>query len=302
MTKMKIGWVGLGTMGTPMVRNLLSNGFSVCVYNRTREKEKELIKLGASAADSLQQLSQICEVVITMVTDDEAVEQVYNSDNGLLAEPTPGTLLIDMSTVSTQISKKLAKDCSDKGVRFLEAKVSGSVKPAEDGQLVIMAGGANEDYQKALPIFEALGKRSFYMGEVGIASAAKLCLNYFLALTMQGLAETVLFAQHLDINTEDMLGLLNESALGSGITRLKSQAILSNDFSQAFALKHIAKDLRLVQKEGMAFPLFNPLLATYQTAFQMGYGEEDAISIIRYLDKMVANLKVHGSFGLHSLQ
>jgi 3-hydroxyisobutyrate dehydrogenase len=290
MAKKKIGWVGLGTMGTPMVRNLLSKGFSVCVYNRTKEKEKELIKLGASAADSLQQLSQICEVVITMVTDDEAVAQIYNSSNGLLADPSSGTLLIDMSTVSTQISKKLAKDCSDKAVRFLEAKVSGSVKPATEGQLVIMAGGAMADYQKALPVFEALGKRSFYMGEVGTASAAKLCLNYFLALTMQGFAETVLFAQHLNIDTEDILNLVNESALGSGITRLKSQAILSNDFSPAFALKHIAKDLRLVQKEGMAFPLFNPLLATYQTAFQMGYGEEDAISIIRFLDKMVAQV------------
>src|SRR5258705_10058160 len=153
MTKIKIGWEGLGTMGTPMVKNLLSKGFPVCVYNRTREKEKELIKLGASSADSLQHLSQVSEVVVTMITDDEAVEQVYNSSDGLLTNPSPGTLLIDMSTVSTQISKKLAKDCNDKGVRFLEAKVSGSVKPAEEGQLVIMAGGKKEKYKKTLPIF-----------------------------------------------------------------------------------------------------------------------------------------------------
>src|SRR5258707_2395567 len=104
MTKMKIGWVGLGTMGIPMVRNLLNNGFSVCIYNRTREKEKELIKLGASSAFSLQHLSQISELVITMVTDDEAVEQVYNGVNGLLADPSRGTLMIDMSTVGTQTS------------------------------------------------------------------------------------------------------------------------------------------------------------------------------------------------------
>ena len=285
MTNMKIGWVGLGTMGTPMVKNLLAKGFPVCVYNRTREKEKEFIKLGATAADSLQQLSQISDVVITMVTDDEAVEQVYNSSNGLLANPSRGTLFIDTSTVGTQISKKLAKDCSDKGVRFLEAKVSGSVKPAEEGQLVIMAGGDNEDYQKSLPIFETLGKQSFLMGEVGIASAAKLCLNYFLALIFQGLSETVLFAQQENIDAAAMLNLVNESALGSGITKLKSQAILNNDFSPAFALKHITKDLRLVQKEGMTFPLFGPLLASYQSASQMGYGEKDAISIISFLGK-----------------
>ncbi|MCW3116236.1 MAG: 3-hydroxyisobutyrate dehydrogenase, partial [Chitinophagaceae bacterium] len=144
----------------------------------------------------------------------------------------------------------------------------------------------NEDYQKAIPIFETLGKKSFLMGEVGIASAAKLCLNYFLALTFQGLAETVLFAQRENIATADMLNLVNESALGSGITRLKSQAILNNDFSPAFALKHITKDLRLVQKEGMDFPLFSPLLDSYQSASHMGYGEKDAISIIKFLDIM----------------
>lgn len=286
---MKIGWVGLGTMGTPMVRNLLGEGFPVYVFNRTREKEKELIKLGASSADSLQHLSQVSEVVVTMVTDDEAVEQVYNSSTGLLTDPSPGTLMIDMSTVSTQASKKLAKGCSDKGVRFLEAKVSGSGKVVEDEQLVIMVGGTQEDYQKALPIFGTLGKHSFLMGEVGIASAAKLCLNYFLALTFQGLAETVLFAQQEHISKQAILNLINESALGSGVTLQKSQKILSNDFSPAFALKHITKDLRLIQKEGMTFPLFSPLLASYQSASKMGFAEDDAMSIIRYLDKTVSD-------------
>jgi len=271
--------------------NLLRKGFSVYVYNRTREKENELIKLGASSAESLQHLSQVSEVVVTMVTDDEAVEQVYNSSHGLLTNPSPGTLMIDMSTVITQISKKLAKDCSDKGVHFLEAKVSGSGKLVEEGQLIIMAGGAIGDYHKALPIFETLGKRSFLMGEVGIASAAKLCLNYFLALTFQGLAETVLFAQQEHIDKQAILNLINESPLGSGVTRQKSQTILSNDFSPAFALKHISKDLSLVQKEGMTFPLFSPLFASYQSASQMGFAEDDAISIIRFLDKTVADFK-----------
>jgi 3-hydroxyisobutyrate dehydrogenase len=289
MANMKTGWVGLGTMGTPMVKNLLAKGFPVCVYNRTPEKEKELIKLGAISAGSLQYLSHVSDLVITMVTDDEAVEQVYNRSNGLLTDPSPGTLMIDMSTVSTQISKKLAKDCSDKSVGFLEAKVSGSVKPATEGQLVIMVGGNNEDYQKALPIFETLGTQSFLMGEVGIASAAKLCLNYFLALIFQGLSETVLFAQQEHIDKEAILNLVNESALGSGITKLKTQAILNNDFSPAFALKHITKDLRLVQKEGMDLPLLSPLLASYQSASQMGYGEKDAISIISFLDERSAS-------------
>src|SRR5688572_13914765 len=112
MNKIKIGWVGLGTMGTPMVKNLLNEGFSVCVYNRTREKEKELIKLGATSARSLRHLSQVSEVVIIMVTDDEAVMQVFNTQDGLMTDPS-APLMIDMSTVGTQTSKKLEKDCRD---------------------------------------------------------------------------------------------------------------------------------------------------------------------------------------------
>jgi len=288
---MKIGFVGLGNMGMPMARNLLGHGFPLFLYNRTREKESELIKLGATSANDLRHLSQVCDVVITMVSDDEASEQVYNSSDGLLADPLPGTLMIDMGTVGTQTSKQLAKNCRDKNVHFLEAKVSGSVKPAEDGQLVIMAGGEITDYKKMLPVFDVLGKRSFYLGEVGMASAAKLSINYFLALTMQGLAETVLFAKQQNIYVADMLSLINESALGSGITRLKSLAILNNDFSPAFALKHITKDLRLADKEGLASPLFSPLLASYNTASQMGYGEDDAIAIIRFLDQMLPSYK-----------
>jgi len=291
MNKMRIGFVGLGNMGTPMARNLLGQGFPLFVYNRTREKENELVRLGASSADTLRQLSQVCDVVITMISNDAAVEEVYNSRDGLLSDPSDGVLMIDMSTVGPQTSKKLAKDCRGKGVHFLEAKVSGSVKPAEEGQLVIMAAGEIADYLKVLPAFDVLGKRSFYLGEVGIAGAAKLSLNYFLALTLQGLAETVLFAKRNNVYTADILNLINESALGSGITRLKSQTILSNDFSPAFALKHITKDLKLVQKEGMDFPLFSTLLDAYNAASQIGYSEEDAMVIIRYLDQMLPDVK-----------
>lgn len=291
MGKIKIGWIGLGNMGIPMARNLINKGFSVCVYNRTKEKEKELLKLGASAADSLQQLSQTSDIIITMVSDDKAVEEIYDSNSGLLTDPSAGILMVDMSTVGVQTSKKLAINCKNKSVHFLEAKVSGSVKPAEEGKLLIMAGGEMKDYQKAQPVLEALGKPIFYLGDVGKASAAKLCINYFLALTLEGLAETVLFAQKLDISKEDMLGVINESGCASGITKLKAEPILKNDFSPAFALKHITKDLRLAKEAGLAFPLLSPLLASFQNAFQMGYAEKDVISIIAYLDRTTGDKK-----------
>ena len=200
--------------------------------------------------------------------------------------------MIDMSTVGVQTSKKLAMNCNNKSVHFLEAKVSGSVKPAEEGKLLIMAGGEMADYQKAQPVLETLGKPIFYLGDIGKASAAKLCVNYFLALTLEGLAETVLFAQMLDISRKDMLRVINESGCASGITKIKAEPILKNDFSPAFALKHITKDLRLAQKEGLAFPLFPPLLASFQEASHIGYAEKDVMSIIRFLDKTDGDKKI----------
>src|SRR6202008_67160 len=134
-------------------------------------------------------------------------------------------------------------------------------------------------------LFKVLGKTSSLMGDVGIASAAKLCLNYFLALTFQGLSETVLFAQREKIDPKAMLDLINESPLGSASIKTKSRAIQEKDFSASFALKHIAKDLRLVREEGMNFPLASPLMASFASAAQTGFGELDAISIFSFLEK-----------------
>ena len=284
MSTVKVGWVGLGNMGTPIVKNLLKAGFDVTVYNRTKAKEKEVVEAGATSAETPASLAQQCDVVMTMVSDDEAVKQIYTGEDGLLKNENRGKLAIDLSTVSPGASRFLAEACGKKGMDFMDAPVSGSVKPAQDATLIIMTGGSREAYERAKPIFDVIGKLSMHLGENGAGTSAKLAINYLLALNLQGLAETVLFAKENGIKTEDMLTIINEGACGNGITKLKCSNILNNDYKPAFALKHLAKDLRLAGEQGLHAPLYGPVSKSYQSALENGLGDQDCIAIYTYLE------------------
>jgi len=285
MSNYTIGWAGLGNMGTPMVINLLKAGYLVQVYNRTRDKEKEVLAAGATSAAGLAQLAADNDMILVMVSDDDAAKQIFTAPEGLLAGNVNGKLFINVSTVAPQTSRFLDERCQEKGATFMEAPVSGSVKPAQDGTLIMLVGGTEEAHQKAKPVLDVLGKLTVHTGPVGAGAAAKLAINYFLGLNLQGLAETVLFAQANGVKTEDMLTIINEGAVGSGITKLKSAAILKGEFPAAFALKHLAKDLRLAKKQGLNTPLSSPLYDSFKQAQDGGLGEEDVMAIYKFLDK-----------------
>jgi 3-hydroxyisobutyrate dehydrogenase len=281
MNTKKIGWIGLGNMGIPMAMNLVKAGYETVVFNRTTQKEKVLIDAGATSAPTLPQLIANCDVVVTMLSDDEAVKQVI--EEGLLTKDHPGKLIINMSTIAPETNKYLEKRCNQRKVNFMEAPVSGSVKPAEDGTLIILAGGKEDDYKIAKPLFEVLGKISLLLGPIGVGSSAKLAINYLLGLNLQGLAETVLFAESHGVKREDMLTIVNEGACGNGITKIKTAPILNSSFQAAFALKHLVKDLRLAKESGLSSPLIHPLFDTYQKAQDTGLGEEDVMAVIKTL-------------------
>ena len=286
MNQFTIGWIGLGNMGVPMAINLLKAGNSLIVYNRTREKTIALTNNGADAADHPWQLTEQCDIIFTMVSDDQAVKDVYLGKEGILQQMNKTKLFIDMSTVSPSTSKLIAEKCLENGAGFLDAPVSGSVKPAQDGTLIIMAGGRKEYYENARPLFDHIGKLSLYLGTNGAGNAAKLAINYLLGLNLQGLAETVLFARNNGVETKDMLTIINEGACGNGITKMKSDNILNNSYPAAFALKHLAKDLRLAKEQGLDTPLSDPLNQTFQSALKEGLGEEDVMAVFRYLDQI----------------
>jgi 3-hydroxyisobutyrate dehydrogenase len=267
-----------------MAGNLVKAGYAVTVYNRTAAKAAVLVEAGAELAVSPSALWEAADIVITMLSDDAAVREVHGGEKGLLAGARAGRMVIDMSTVSPVTSRELAGRLAAKGVDYLDAPVAGSVRPAELGQLVIMAGGKKECYEAALPIFERLGKASFLMGEQGAGNVAKLAINTLLAFNMQGLAESVLFAKEKGIRPEAMLAVIGESAAANGITKMKSANIVEENYQAAFALKHLAKDLRLALGQGLHTPGGITMHDSFQQALVNGWGEKDIVAIFPFLE------------------
>lgn len=280
MSTKKIGWIGLGNMGIPMSQQLIRAGYPVTVYNRSKEKEESLKAGGAATASSPKELIQQTDIVFVMVSNDEAINDIFNGAEGLLSANTSGKVIINMSTVSPGISRQVSALIRAQGSDYLDAPVSGSVKQAEDGTLVIMVGGAATTFEQVKPELEKLSKLALLVGDTGAGNAAKLAINTLLGIHAQGLAETVLFAQQNDIKTEDMLTIINNSALGNIFAKIKGDAILNDNYKAAFALKHIAKDLRLAKAEGLNSPLAQVAYQTYQEA-EAAHGNEDIIAVIK---------------------
>jgi 3-hydroxyisobutyrate dehydrogenase len=218
-----------------------------------------------------------------MVSDDQAVREIFNGVNGLLSAKTTGKIIVNMSTVSPGVSKEMAVLSVEFGHEYIDAPVSGSVKQAQEGQLVIMAGGSESTFVKVKPILEVLGKMAILVGGTGAGNSTKLAINSLLALYAQGLAETVIFANQQGIKTEDLLTLIGQAALGNIFTKIKGDAILNDQYKAAFALKHIVKDLTLAKNEGLSSPLATTALETFKQA-EPSYGEEDIIAVIKQLN------------------
>ena len=282
---MKIGWIGLGHMGIPMATNLHKAGYQVTVWNRNRAKTEVLLSLGVHAVEQAKNLWNDCDVVISMVSDDQAVREIYTGQDGILIPQATGKIAIDMSTVSPETSRYVAEKCEALGISFLDAPVSGSVQPARDGNLIIMVGGEEKIVEQVKPLFDVLGKMAIHLGGHGAGSKAKLAINLLLGITVQGLAETVQYARNQGIHPKDMLAIINESSVSSGISRGKSQSILDNHFPAAFPLKHMAKDLRLAHETGASSPLAESVYTSFQAALQEGLGDQDMMAIMRLLSE-----------------
>jgi 3-hydroxyisobutyrate dehydrogenase len=283
MSTTKIGWIGLGMMGNPMSQQLIKAGYAVTAYNRTKEKEEAIKAQGATTAPTPAALIQQSGVVIIMVSDDKAIRDIFYNEDGLLAAKTSGKVIINMSTVSPAISKEVAAKCLEQGNHYLDAPVSGSVKQAQEGQLVVMVGGDKTAFEQVKPILEKLGKLAMLIGGTGAGNVAKLAINTLLGFAAQGLAEAVILARNNGIDTGDLTTLINNSALGSVFGKIKGDAIVNDNYKAAFALKLIAKDLRLAKDIGLNTPLGETVYQTFQQA-EAQYGNEDIIAIIKQVD------------------
>jgi 3-hydroxyisobutyrate dehydrogenase len=283
MNTTSIGWIGLGKMGIPMSVHLIKAGYPVTVYNRTRSKDASLIAQGAATVDTPSALLQKTAIVFIMVSDDRAIRELFTGETGLLHAKATGKILINMSTVSPAISKEMAALCGQQGNHYLDAPVSGSVKQAEEGQLVIMAGGEESVFEQVKPVLLCLGKLALRVGDVGAGNTAKLAINTLLGFHAQGLAEATVFARKNGVAEKDLFTLINNSALGNVFAKIKGDAILQQNYQAAFALKHIAKDLRLAREEGLDTPLGEVVYESFQRA-EPAHGEEDIIAILKFLE------------------
>ncbi len=285
MQQTQVGWIGLGNMGNPMSEQLLKAGYPLTVFNRSKNKQERLISKGARSAGSPAEVARNADVVFIMVSDDTATASLFTGENGLLSTPVMGRCFVNMSTVSPGISKELAQLCSRHGSTYLDAPVSGSVKQAIEAQLVIMVGGDQEQFNRVKPLLDCLGKLCMRIGEVGAGNTAKLAINTLLAIHAQGLAEAVVFAHQHEIETNDLLELLNAGAMANPFMKIKGEALAQQNYQAAFALKHIAKDLRLAKGEGLNTPLANVASETFQQA-EAKFANDDIIAIRRHFENI----------------
>jgi len=275
----KFGFIGLGIMGSAMARNLIEAGFDVTLWNRSPEKGAPLGALGARTAPTPRAVIETCPVTFAMLADPEAAEAVCFGPGGVLEGITPGKGYVDMSTVDAAASRKIGAAVSARGGRFLEAPVSGSRKPAEEGTLVILAAGDRSLYEEAMPGLDRMGKKILFLGEVGSGANMKLVVNMVMGGMMAILCEGLALGEKAGLDQADILDVLDAGAIANPMFRLKGGLIARGEFTAAFPLRHMQKDLRLAVGLGdrCGQPLHSAAAANegFKRARQMGLGDED---------------------------
>lgn len=279
----KIGFMGLGIMGTPMAANLHRAGFPLKVYNRTAERAKPLAELGVELAASPQSLAQATDIIMLMVTGPEAIQDLLWGAEGAFRELRPGKIVINMSSVTPRFTRELNAVLTGQGVTFIDAPVSGSKKPAEEGTLIILAGGPEAAVAKVAPLLGAMGKRVIYCGEAGQGSMMKMTINLLLGLMMAALGETVGYGRAGGLSIETILEVVHSGPLSCGLYQLKTEMLKTGEFPPQFPLKHMTKDAKFIidtaYESGAAAPLGHLLLHLFRLGVSKGLGDQDFAAI-----------------------
>jgi len=252
-SKPAVGFLGLGLMGAPMSLNLLKAGFPVTVWNRTASRADSLAAAGARRAASPRAAAEASDVLISMVSDPPALESVLWGENGALQGLRRGSLYIDSSTISPMLARKIAGACGERGVRFLDAPVTGGTWGAEKGELVFMVGGDAETLKAAEPVLSAMGKRWFHLGANGAGQTIKLAMNMILALEVDALAEALALVTRAGIAGEKLVEVMQSSMARAAVLDVKAPLLLKKEYPPSFPLRLMHKDL------GLALDLANQL-------------------------------------------
>jgi 2-hydroxy-3-oxopropionate reductase len=280
---MRYGFLGMGIMGSAMARNLVKAGLDVTVWNRDEAKCDPLVEQGARQGRSPAQVAENCSVTFAMLSDPAAAEAVCIGPDGVLEGMGPGKSYIDMSTIDPQTSRDLAEAVTEQGGRHLEAPVSGTKKPAEDGTLIILTAGDRTLYDEVSPVLDLMGKKRLFLGETGQAARMKLVVNMIMGGMMTAFSEGLTLADACRLSTDDLLDVLAAGALANPMFAVKGPLMTRRDFAPAFPLKHMEKDLRLAVELGGDFAKLTATAEAAQGLFALalerGLGDEDFSAI-----------------------
>lgn len=293
--KEKIGFVGTGIMGKPMVKNLLKAGYPVLCYDIVPDPLEELAAAGAGVAASSKEAAEQSEVVITMLPNSPHVEQAVLGPRGVLEGARSGLLLLEMSTISPIVSQKVAAEVAKKGVKMLDAPVSGGEKGAIEGTLSIMVGGERAVFDRVLPIFQAMGKTITYIGPIGSGGFVKLANQIIVAINLTAIAEALVLGTKAGIDLELMINALGGGLAGSKCLEQKRTNYLRHAYQPGFKIDLHYKDLNLIMEAGQSLGVPLPTTALVRELFAAlrvkGRGQLDHSAVVTLLEEL-ANVTV----------
>ncbi len=292
----KIGFIGMGIMGRPMTKNLLAAGHEVTVYNRTASRAQEVVEAGATLAATPRECAQACEIVISCVTDSPDVEAVLFGDDGAAAGAAPGTIFVDMSTISPDVTKSIAARLEAEGLPFLDAPVSGGDIGAKKGTLTIMVGGEQDVFDRVVPVFEAMGSRITLVGGTGAGQVTKACNQILCAVNMMAACEAIALAKRSGIDLSKMHRVVTGGAGASWALENLGGAIIENNYDPGFMVRLIQKDLGISLDAGKALDLPLPGTALAQQMFRScrahGEGDLGTQAMFKAFERL-GNFRVH---------
>jgi len=295
----RIGFIGIGLMGRHMAQHLLDAGYALTIWNRTEEKAQELLAAGAQWADSPKMVARSSDVVITMVTDSNASEQVSCGPGGILEGASEGLILIDMGSIAPEMSRSIAQRARAKGVGMLDAPVTGNPKVAKAAKLGIMVGGPKETYERCQQIFEILAAKIVYVGnENGMGTTLKLINNLILGVAIEAVSEAMVLTAKVGIDPQKVIDITSVGGARTGAMETRGSRMIQRDFSPGFSTDNMYKDLssvvKLAEEFGVSLPATTITWDLLRAAKSRGYGAMDSCCVMTVLEEL-AQTKVKAS-------
>ena len=286
----RIGFIGLGVMGKPMARNLIAARHDLVAYSRTRADVDELVAEGATAAATPRDVAQSSDVVITMLPDSPQVEEVLAGEDGVLHGARTGALVVDMSTISPVVTRALADQAAARDVGYVDAPVSGGDVGAREATLSIMAGGREEDFERARPLFEALGKTVVHVGPVGAGQVVKACNQVVVALTIEAVSEALVLGSKAGVDPAVVIQVLSGGLAANRVMELRGRNFLEHDFEPGFRIDLHQKDLGIAlataREYGVALPATAAVNEMLQALRSRGRGDRDHSALLTFVEDL----------------